>query len=71
MQSHNLEAAIITRFCTHISIQVLITNGTIFSCGLIHVWCADEYFHHQGVVGGNDSSGCVHCNKATCHTVKQ
>ncbi len=29
--------------------------GTIFSCGLIHIWCSTEYLQQQGFVCGIDS----------------
>ena len=43
---------------------------TIFSCGLIHIWCLNEYFWQQNSVCWAESkytTVCVHGYEGTCH----
>lgn len=32
--------------------------GTTFSCGLIHIWCRNEYFHQ--IIWSGDEGMCRH-----------
>ncbi len=48
---------------------------TIFSGGLIHIWCCTEYFGAEGRCMYNsvkiNYSVCVHGNEGTCHPVQR